>query len=67
MRTQLRSRGLVLSATGMLTDDVADILGISPNAARRHVAGAMAELGAFSKLEAIVLAFRVGLIEFPAG
>ncbi len=56
---------LRLSATGMLTHEVADHLGISPDEVRRHVAGAMAALGAGSKLEAVAIALRRSLIKSP--
>ncbi len=56
---------LRLSATGLTTAEAADHLDISPDEVRRHVAGAMAALGARSKLEAVVLALRLGLVDFP--
>jgi DNA-binding CsgD family transcriptional regulator len=42
---------------------VADRLGMDPDEVRRHLARAMAALGARSKLEAVVLALRAGLID----
>jgi len=54
-----------LSATGLATDEVAERLGLAPDEVRRHVAGAVVALGARSKLEAVVLAVRHGLIELP--
>ncbi len=57
---------LRLSATGLTTAEVADHLGIDPDEVRRYVAGAMAALGASSKLEAVVLAVRRGLVDLPA-
>jgi DNA-binding CsgD family transcriptional regulator len=64
--TELEYRVLRLSATGLLTHEVADQLGMDPDEVRRHVTSAMATLGARSKLEAVVLALRWGLIELPA-
>ncbi len=58
---------LRLSATGLVTHEVADRLGVSPDEARFHVRRAMAALGARSKLEAVVLALRRGLIDLPDG
>ena len=52
-------------AAGLGTDQVAALLGIAPGAVRAHLRVAMAELGARSKLEAILLALRRGLIELP--
>ena len=63
--TELEHRVLRLSATGLLTDEVAEQLGIAPDEVRRHVAGAMAALGARSKLEAVVRAVNLGLIDPP--
>ncbi len=57
---------LRLSATGLTTAEVADRLDIDPDEVRRYVAGAMAALGASSKLEAVVLAVRQGLVDLPA-
>ncbi len=64
--TAMQRRVLELSATGMPAADVADRLDIEPDEVRRHVASAMAALGASSKLEAVVLALRQGLIDLPA-
>ena len=64
--TMMERLVLRLSVTGLLTHEVADHLGTSPDEVRRHVAGALAALGARSKLEAVVLALRLGLIELPA-
>ena len=58
---------LRLSATGLLADEVAEHLGLSPEEVHRHLRGAMAALGARSKLEAVVLALRAGLVDLPAG
>ncbi len=61
-RTALR-----LSATGMITDEVAAHLGTPPDQVRRDIARAIAALGARSKLEAVVIALRLGLIDLPNG
>ena len=58
---------LALSATGMTTAEVADQLGIAPDAVRLHVLRAMVMLGARSKLEAVVRAVERGLIRLPDG
>ena len=65
--TELEHLVLRLSATGLLADEVAEHLGLSPDEARRHLAGAMAALGARSKLEAVVRAVERGLIRLPDG
>ncbi len=58
---------LGLSATGLLTHGVAERLGLSPDEVRRHVTSAMAALGARSKIEAVVLGLRLGLITLLGG
>ncbi len=58
---------LELAAGGLTSDKVATRLGIGRDEVRRHAAGAMAALGAASRLEAVVIALRQGLIELPAG
>ena len=65
--TESEHRVLRLSATGLLTHEVAAQLGMNPDEVRRHVTSAMAALGARSKLEAVVLALRRGLIDLAAG
>ncbi len=61
--TGMGLRVLRLSATGLTTDEVAECLGMRPDEVRRCLVTAMAALGARSKLEAVVLALRAGLIE----
>ena len=61
--TELEHLVLRLSATGLQTDEVAEHLGIGVDEVRLHLERAMAALGARSKLEAVVLALRAGLIE----
>jgi DNA-binding CsgD family transcriptional regulator len=58
---------LALSATGLLTAEVAVSLGIPVDEVRAHLASAVIELGAQSKLEAVIIAFRRGLIDLPPG
>jgi DNA-binding CsgD family transcriptional regulator len=61
--TELEYRVLRLSATGLLTHEVADRLDMDLDEVRRHVTSVMAARGARSKLEAVVLALRAGLID----
>ncbi len=56
---------LTLSATGLLTGEIAAHLGMLPGEAHAHLATAIDALGARSKLEAVVLALRRGLIQLP--
>jgi DNA-binding CsgD family transcriptional regulator len=56
---------LAVSATGRTSAEVAEVLGLSPDAVRASIASAITKLGARSKLEAVVVALRDGLIELP--
>ena len=63
--TELGYQVLRLSATGMMTDEVAEHLGIGADEVRLHIGRAMVALGARSKLEAVVLAVGLGLVTLP--
>jgi DNA-binding NarL/FixJ family response regulator len=56
---------LTASAMGLGVDEAAKLLGRTPEQVRRLVASAVAKLGASSKLEAVVIAIRYGLIDIP--
>ncbi len=62
---EVERRVLHLMATGLVTDEVADRLDMHPDDVRRHTARVIVELGARSKLEAVVIALRKGLIGLP--
>jgi DNA-binding CsgD family transcriptional regulator len=53
-------------ALGLSSQEAADRLGIRADAVRAGLKRAMAKLGARSKLGALVVALRTGLIELPA-
>ncbi len=53
---------LSASATGLSVTEVAERLSISPGAVRASVTSAIVKLGARSKLEAVLIALRRGLI-----
>jgi DNA-binding NarL/FixJ family response regulator len=55
-------RGL---AEGLGTVEIAERLCVSPHTVRTHLQGAMTRLKARSRLEAVVLALKAGLIELP--
>jgi DNA-binding CsgD family transcriptional regulator len=57
---------LALSATGLITAEVAAALQMSIDEVRAHIRGAILRLGAQSKLEAVLIAFRHGLIPLPS-
>jgi two-component system nitrate/nitrite response regulator NarL len=60
--TGRESAVLAASATGLSVGEVADRLGVSPNAVRAALALAITKLAARSKLEAVIIALRRGLI-----
>jgi DNA-binding CsgD family transcriptional regulator len=48
---------------GATTEEVADVLGISVHTVRTHLRNVMAKLEVHSKLEAVVMALKEGLIQ----
>ncbi len=56
---------LELAAGGLINDEVAACLGIGRDEVRRHLVSAMEALKAGSKLEAVIVALRLGLIDPP--
>ncbi|MBK9179883.1 MAG: response regulator transcription factor [Acidimicrobiales bacterium] len=52
-------------AMGATTDSIADELGLSVNTVRNHVQSVLTKLGAHSRLEAVAIGLRAGLV--PAG
>jgi DNA-binding CsgD family transcriptional regulator len=64
--TVQESAVLAASATGRGVAEIAECLGVSPDVVRQSLASAIAKLGARSKLEAVVIALRCGLISVPA-
>ena len=56
---------LAASAKGLGSADVAQLLGQPLEAVRRHLASAIEELGARSKLEAVIMALRLGIATLP--
>lgn len=54
---------LAASARGLLSHEVAAVLGQSPETTRRLLASALQKLGSHSKLEAVVRALRQGIID----
>jgi NarL family two-component system response regulator LiaR len=56
---------LQVLATGKSTEEAATELGISVHTLRTHLKKCMTKMDARSKLEAIILALRAGLIELP--
>lgn len=54
---------IVQMATGMAPDDIAQALGMSPHTLRTHTQNILTKLGVHSKMEALVLAIRHGVVE----
>jgi DNA-binding CsgD family transcriptional regulator len=52
-------------AAGLTPEQVAELLTISIHTVRTHLKNAMAKLNSRSKLEAVMLAIKHGLIELP--
>jgi DNA-binding CsgD family transcriptional regulator len=50
-------------AEGMGTQEIAKALGLSPNTSRNHIQHILDKLQVHSRLEAVALARRLGLIE----
>lgn len=59
--------GLVLAqlAEGHSTREIAATLGVSLNTVGNHVQAVLAKLGAHTKLEAVIMAMRAGLVDAP--
>lgn len=54
---------LLLLADGASTDEISTTLGVARNTARNHVQRLLEKLGARSKLEAVAIARRTGLLD----
>ena len=54
---------LALLADGLGTAEIARHLGVADETARNHIRGLIRELGVHSRLEAVVRAYRLGLLE----
>jgi len=52
---------------GMTTSQMAEHMGLSPETVRNHVKATLGELSARSRLEAVLTAYRVGLLPHPRG
>jgi DNA-binding NarL/FixJ family response regulator len=63
--SDVQRRVLELSATGAVSSEVAAMLRMTPAEVRECLASAQQALGARSKLEAVLIALRDGLIAFP--
>jgi PAS domain S-box-containing protein len=57
---------LQLLGAGLTTRQMAEQMGLSVDTVRNHVRAVLAQLGAGSRLEAVLLAHRLGMLERPA-
>jgi two-component system, NarL family, nitrate/nitrite response regulator NarL len=63
--TKIECSVMQYAAAGMRTEEIAASLAMSEDQARRHTARAIVALGARTKLEAVLIALRLGLIRLP--
>jgi DNA-binding CsgD family transcriptional regulator len=56
---------LRLLGEGLTTAQIAVSLGVTAATVRNHIRAVLRELGAHSRLEAVVVAYRVGLLQAP--
>lgn len=53
---------LILVATGLSNEDIADRLVVSPHTAKTHVNRAMVKLGAHDRAQLVIIAYETGLV-----
>jgi DNA-binding CsgD family transcriptional regulator len=58
----LERLALELAAEGLSTTDISERLGVPVDRVRAHTLAVIGKLGARSKLEALIIAIRLGLI-----
>jgi PAS domain S-box-containing protein len=56
---------LRLLGTGLTTNQMAELMALSPETVRNHVKSTLRELNARSRLEAVLAAYRLGLLDRP--
>jgi DNA-binding CsgD family transcriptional regulator len=64
--TPRQSEVLRLLGDGLTTQQMAEKMGLATETVRNHVRGVLAQLGAQSRLEAVLVAHRYGLLEPPS-
>jgi PAS domain S-box-containing protein len=64
--TPRQSEVLRLLGDGLTTQQMAHEMGLATETVRNHVRGVLAQLGAQSRLEAVLVAHRYGLLEPPS-
>ena len=58
---------LALLADGLGTPEIAERLGVAEETARNHIRGLFRQLDAHTRLQAVVHAYRLGLLQPPGG
>lgn len=66
MLTEREREMVVLVATGLSNDEIAESLSLSPLTVKTHVHRAMAKLGARDRAQLVVIAFQTGLVSASA-
>jgi len=61
--TARQHEALALLADGLGTEEIASRLGVAEETARNHIRGLLRQLDAHSRLEAVVRAYRLGLLQ----
>jgi DNA-binding CsgD family transcriptional regulator len=56
---------LQLLGTGLTTNQMAELMALSPETVRNHIKSTLRELNAKSRLEAVLTAYRLGLLHRP--
>ncbi len=60
--TEREREVLVLVATGLSTEDIAERLVVSPHTAKTHVNRAMTKLGAHDRAQLVIIAYETGIV-----
>jgi DNA-binding NarL/FixJ family response regulator len=65
--TEREREVLVLVATGLSNEDIADRLVVSPHTAKTHVNRAMTKLGAHDRAQLVIIAYETGMVRAAPG
>jgi DNA-binding NarL/FixJ family response regulator len=65
--TEREREVLVLVASGLSNEDIADRLVVSPHTAKTHVNRAMTKLGAHDRAQLVIIAYETGLVRAGTG
>jgi DNA-binding NarL/FixJ family response regulator len=60
--TEREREVLVLVASGLSNEDIADRLVVSPHTAKTHVNRAMTKLGAHDRAQLVIIAYETGIV-----